>query len=106
MNKYLGIALDVARKSKCRYKHGCVVVSNGRVIAHATNKKIGDPKLEWRRSHVHAEAAAAIAAGSRIAGAHVYVARISPTGLPLESRPCRKCQRYLQRMGVAKITWT
>jgi pyrimidine deaminase RibD-like protein len=106
MNKYLQIALGVAQKSKCRYKHGCVVVSKGRVIAHATNKKIGDPKFGWRRSHVHAEAAAAIAAGSRISNSHVYVARVGQNGLPLESRPCRKCQNYLRRMGVAKITWT
>jgi pyrimidine deaminase RibD-like protein len=106
MNKYLTIALEVAEKSKCRYKHGCVVVSDGKVIAHATNKKIGDPKLEWRRSHVHAEAAAAIAAGSRISGSHVYVARIGNDGSPLGSRPCRRCQSYLQRMGVSKIVWT
>ena len=106
MNKYLQIAADVARKSKCRYRHGCVVVHNGRVISRATNKKIGDPRLEWRRSHVHAEAAAAIAARSRISGAHVYVARIGPDGKPQESKPCVKCERYLLRMGVARITWT
>lgn len=106
MNKYLEIATNVARKSRCRYKHGCVVVYNGRVISRATNKKIGDPKLQWRRSHVHAEAAAAIAAGSKISGAHVYVARVGPDGSPQDSKPCAKCERYLWRMGVARITWT
>ena len=106
MNKYLEIAIGIAQKSRCRHKHGCVVVFNGKVVASATNKKIGDPRHEWRRSHVHAEAAAAIAAGTRIAGAHVYVARVNAFGDPTDSRPCQKCERYLKRMGVARITWT
>ena len=106
MNKYLQAALGVAQKSKCRHKHGCVVVSKGKIIAHATNKRIGDPKFCWRRSYVHAEAAAAIAAGTRISGASVYVARVGKNGLPRESRPCRKCQKYLFRMGVGRIYWT
>jgi len=106
IHKYLQHAIQVAHKSKCRYKHGCVAVNNGKVVAVGTNKKIGDPTTGWRKSYIHAEAAAAIAAGPKIFGAHVYVARIDRYGQPALSRPCTKCQRYLKRLGVAKIIWT
>lgn len=106
MNRYLEIALEVAQRSKCRYRHGCIVVSKGRIIATATNKKIADPTTHWRRSHVHAEAAAAIAAGTRAKGSIVYVARLAADGSPAYSKPCKKCQSYLERLGVAQVVWT
>ena len=106
MNKYLEKALEIAETSKCRYKHGCVVVSRGRVIAQATNKKIGDPSTEWRRSHIHAEIAAVIAAGSNAKGSKVYVARVTKGGAPAMSKPCKKCERYLKRYGVSEVVWT
>lgn len=92
--------------SKCRYKHGCVVVSNGRVVAAATNKKIGDPYTHWRRSYVHAEAAAIIAAGTKANGATVYVARISSDGTVTLSKPCKRCDGYMERFGVSRVVWT
>lgn len=106
MNKYLEKALEIAKTSKCRYKHGCVVVNNGKIISTATNKKIGDPEIAWRKSHVHAEAAAVIAAGKYARGASVYVARVSADGSPATSKPCRKCEGYLSRLGVTQVVWT
>lgn len=106
MSKYLDMALAIAKTSKCRYRHGCVVVSNGRIIATATNKKIADPTTHWRRSHVHAEAAAALAAGTRVKGALVYVARAAADGSAAYSKPCKKCESYLERLGVSRVVWT
>lgn len=106
MNKYLEKALEVAETSKCRYKHGCIVVSRGRVIAQATNKKIGDPEYQWRRSYIHAEIAAVLAAGSYAKGSKVYVARVNRNGEPAMSKPCKKCERYLKRYGVSEVVWT
>jgi len=106
MNKYLEKALQIAMTSKCRYKHGCVVVNNGRIVSAATNKKVGDPETHWRKSHVHAEAAAIIAAGSKAYGATVYVARAAADGSPAPSKPCKKCDGYLERFGVAQVRWT
>lgn len=106
MNKYLEKALEIAQTSKCRYRHGCIVVSRGRIVASATNKKVGDPETQWRRSHIHAEAAAIIAAGKHAHGALVYVARAAADGSPAYSKPCKKCERYLERFGVAQVVWT
>jgi len=106
MNKYLEEALRVAKTSRCRYQHGCVVVSNGRIVSKATNKKVGDPKTAWRKAHIHAEVAAVLAAGKRAPGALVYVARVLADGSPGDSQPCKKCEGYLNRVGVAKVVWT
>lgn len=105
-NKYLAMALEIAAKSKCRHRHGCVIVKNGRVISKATNKKIGDPATAWRVSHIHAEFGAVIAAGSHAVGSHVYVARLTTLGEPAPSKPCKKCESMLERSGVAKVVWT
>ena len=99
-------ALEVAKESKCRYKHGCIVVNRGRIISSATNKKIGDPEVAWRRSHIHAEMAAVLAAGKYAHGATVYVARIAADGSPASSQPCKKCEGFLRRCGIAQVIWT
>ena len=104
--KYLDLALEVAAKSKCLHRHGCIIVRNGRVIAEATNKKIGDPEIAWRVSHIHAEFGAIVAAGAMASGAHVYIARIAANGAPAPSKPCKKCESMLARAGVAKVAWT
>ena len=106
MNPYLELALSVASKSKCRHKHGCVVVRNGKVVSTSTNKKIGDPKTAWRTSHVHAEFAAIVAAGSFATGANVYVARVAADGSPAPSKPCKKCESIMSRSKVSKVLWT
>lgn len=106
MNKFLEHALEVATRSKCRHRHGCVVVSRGQVVATATNQRVGNPREGWRRAHVHAEYAALLAAGDRAYGAKVYVARVGANGQPVESKPCRKCERVLIKFKVARVVWT
>jgi len=106
MNKYLEKAIDVAAGSRCRYRHGCVIVKNGKIIATSTNKKVGDPSVAWRMSHIHAEFGAVIAAGTRAVGANVYVARVASDGSPAPSKPCKKCESILSRSGVTKVVWT
>lgn len=75
-------------------------------MATATNKRVGNPEEAWRRSHVHAEAAALLAAGDRAYGANVYVARLTADGGPAESKPCKKCEKYLEKFNVARVVWT
>lgn len=106
MNKFLEHAVEIASRSKCRHKHGCVVVSRGQVVAAATNQRVGDPDEGWRRAHVHAEHAALLAAGDRAYGAKVYVARVNASGMPAESKPCRKCERMLDKFKVSVVIWT
>jgi pyrimidine deaminase RibD-like protein len=106
MNRFLLKAIDIAKTSRCRYRHGAVVVSSGVVVAMATNKIVSDQTKGWRRSHVHAEMAALAAAGQRANGATLYVARVNAQGKPANSEPCKKCQGYLVKYKVGSVVWT
>lgn len=106
MNQYILKAMKLASKSRCRYKHACVIVRDGRIVSEAVNKKIGDPEIAWRTSHIHAEVAAVAAAGTRAAGSVAYVARVNALGDPAPSKPCKRCENLLARSGVAKVVWT
>jgi pyrimidine deaminase RibD-like protein len=106
MSRHIATALKLAARSRCRYKHACVLVRDGRIISQATNKKIGDPAVAWRTAHVHAEAAAVGAAGTLASGAIAYVARVNAFGEPAPSAPCKRCQRLLDRAGVARVVCT
>jgi pyrimidine deaminase RibD-like protein len=99
-------ALEVASRSRCRYKHGCIVVSRGQIVSEATNRKIGDPEIAWRIAHLHAEVAALLAAGPLANGSTLYVARISASGKPAESKPCKKCDSFIEKYGVTRVVWT
>lgn len=106
MNQYIEKAIKLAEKSRCRYRHACIVVRDGRIVSEATNKKVGDPSVAWRCSHIHAEAAAIISAGTYASGSTVYVARINAYGEPVSSEPCKRCKSLLARYGVARVVWT
>jgi pyrimidine deaminase RibD-like protein len=105
-SKYMKRAIEVAAQSRCHYRHGCVVVSNGKVVAAETNRRVGNPDSEWRKAHIHAEAAALMAAGDKAYGASVYIARVSKSGVPAESRPCKKCERLINKYKVMTVVWT
>ena len=107
MNKHMEMAINVAKTSKCRFKHGCVVVYRGKVVSSATNKQLLVPNdRTWRRSQVHAEAAAIAAARKYSNGATVYVARVDNDGQPMDSKPCKRCESLLSRYGINQIIWT
>lgn len=111
MSKYLDMAVEVARQSKHgRYLHGAVIVKDGKVLASATNKTVGPavPGSDnaWRRAHIHAEMAALAAAGSRAAGASIYIARLLKNGETSNSMPCKKCYGAIKRAGITRIVAT
>lgn len=106
MNRYLAKAIDVAKTSRCRYRHGAIVVSNGQVVAMATNKVVQDQSKGWRKSHVHAEVAAIVAAGQRANGSTLYVARVNARGDARDSKPCKKCESYIEKYKIGSVVWT
>jgi pyrimidine deaminase RibD-like protein len=105
-SKYITKAVALAATSRCRYQHGAVIVYRGQIIASGVNKIVNDQTKGWRRSHVHAEVAALLEAGPRAAGATMYVARLSADGTPVNSEPCKKCKRYLEKYKVGNVFWT
>lgn len=103
--RFLAMAMGVALTSKCRFKHGCVVVKHGRVRGSSPNLMRNDPKnVEHPHCSIHAEIA-----GMKKAGwprrATIYVARVNGQGEPRLSKPCCNCQPVLDEFKT-KVIWT
>lgn len=56
--------------------------------------------------HVHAEIDAIKKVKGGLKGATIYVARISPFGKGMLSRPCDRCYDIITSSGINKIVYT
>lgn len=108
--RYLKRAYELAQTSKCRQRHGAVVIQNGNVVSVGVNK---DRNIvnNLDESHVkaHGSIHAEVAALSKVAnpkGCVVYVARAMNSGVPGNSKPCPRCEKYLDDAGVRRVVWT
>lgn len=110
LSKQMKAAVALADISKCRQKHGAVLMKNGVVLAAGTNvsrlsvDEISDEN--WRSSGIHAEESVIRQAGTAASGATIYVSRIGRSGDIINSRPCKRCQGLAERRGVKKIVHT
>jgi cytidine deaminase len=105
VNRYLEMAKGVALTSKCRYKHGAIVVKHGHVLGSGVNVTKNSPRyVDWRYSSVHAEIAAMKKAGWP-KRATIYVARVNNHGEARMSKPCPNCQEVLDEFRC-KVEWT
>lgn len=97
--------MGVALESRCKFRHGAIVVKHGKILGSSPNLYKNDPKyVDWEYSQVHAEIAALKKAGwpSRVT---VYVARVNGFGQRRLSKPCANCQAVLDSYRV-KVIWT
>lgn len=110
VDKRIRAALALAELSRCKNKHGAIVMKDGVLLGSGVNTvrcsadEVSDDN--WRFVGLHAEAAAILQAGSASSGATIYVARVNKQGEPIDSRPCKRCQGLADRRGVRKIVHT
>lgn len=108
--RYLNKAYEIAKTSLCNQRHGAVVIRNGNVVSFATNKDINlVDNLDEKHVKTHASIHAEVAALSKVAnprGCTVYVSRALKSGGPGHSKPCVRCQKYLDEAGVKRVVWT
>lgn len=108
MDKYLRVAIEVAKTSKHRFQIGCAVVRGGSIIAVGVNRRTNDASqqgIDWRKCSIHAEASALKKAGYPH-NAKIYVARVLKDGTtPALAKPCFQCQALIESLGGRAI-WT
>lgn len=106
----LNQALRIAENSECRQRHGAVLTQGGRVLGIGVNVNKNDPVYSGEDQlafSVHAEEAAIRSwGGASLKGATIYVARLGRRGVPLNSKPCAKCQELLKTAGVRRVVYT
>jgi deoxycytidylate deaminase len=109
---YLSVARYLATKSTARNTHGAVVVKGGRVLGTGFNKDRNHPKIV-SPEHIktdcstHAEEVAIRDAGEdNIKGAIIYVARVNRHGNDRDSKPCPRCSKLIERVGIKRVIFT
>lgn len=105
----LNRAIELARTSDCRHRHGAVLVDGGRVLSFGVNSNKNDPMIvgdELLEKSVHAEIAALRRHKGPLHNATIYVARVGRRDTPLMSKPCKNCQKALKDAGVTKVVYT
>lgn len=103
----LDAAIAMSRLSKCRHKHGAVLIKSGQVLAAATNLIVGDTTdTTWRTAQLHAEEIVLRIAGTRAKGATLYVARTNLKGETRLSLPCQRCASKIERAKIRRVVTT
>lgn len=106
-NKSMDAAIALAKLSKCRHKHGAVLIKSGQVIAAGTNIIRQVPSdTNWRACSLHAEEYVLTVAGTQAVGATLYIARVNKQGETLLSLPCSRCRRKIIRAKVKRVVTT
>lgn len=103
-------AIEVAKKSKMRCKHGAIIKDkNGNIIGSGFNKDL----IGCRQRHSsHAEIIAlnSVRNIADINGADLYVVRVDIDGNPIMSAPCHSCykimKKYMRDHGLRKVYFT
>lgn len=104
---HLELASQIARRSRCKYKHGAVLVKRGKVIAVSTNIRRNDPEWDdWRICSVHAEEGCLAKVGVWAHGSTMFIARVNVRGVVRDSAPCKRCAGLMARAGVVKVIHT
>ena len=108
--RWLNAAIELAKNSNCRQKHGAIIVKGGNVLGMGVNKNRNHPTIT-DPSHIKmgcstcAERVAIKNAGN-VKGATVYVARVNNLGQPMYSRPCDRCTKVMIRAGIKAVIYT
>lgn len=103
--RLLTMAMGVALTSKCRFRHGAIVVKHSKILGSSPNVYKNNPKVvDPKNCSIHAEIRAMLRAGSP-KGCTLYVARMSNVG-PKLSRPCQVCYNELMELKVKRVFYT
>lgn len=88
-----------------RQQLGAVAVRGGKIIGWSVNRFRNHPRVvpNWYECSVHAEQG--LVERFAVAGASVYIARVSPSRVAV-AKPCQECMRRLIGAGVRRIVWT
>lgn len=105
--RWLSKAVQVAQGAlHSKWRVGAVIVKNGRVLGYGSNRYRNNPaRVELRGVSYHAEEVAIRRSGN-VAGATIYVARVTKSGMIGLATPCIRCQNMLVEYNVSSVIWT
>jgi len=108
--RFIDLATQEALKSTQNFKHGAVLVKNGKLVSKGYNHSSGNIQHEmWS---VHAEMDAVMSSkitkrrSQKFADCYkLYVVRVNSSGLA-DSKPCIRCQKFMKRFNIARVFYS
>ncbi len=99
-------AFNQALRSDMNFNHGSVVIYRGKIIGKGFNRYINSDYCD--KVSLHAEVSAINDALKRVSAEELkkcklIVIRINKEGDCLNSRPCCKCQEYINKFCIKKV---
>lgn len=98
--------IELANQSTFRTRHGAVVVHDGKIIGSGFNINLTHPMIKVYNEHktLHAEMVAIMRVKHKklLKDSAIYVARISPTGKKMLSKPCSTCMKLIRNTWKIK----
>ena len=104
-NQFIHYAMEEAEKSQQNFKHGAILVKHNKMISRGHNKVTR--KCPSHMFSIHAEMAAIkqSSESQTLANTHIYVVRISNSGLA-DSKPCSNCQQFMKLHGITRVFYS
>lgn len=116
---YMQEAIDLAKSSTMEMKHGCVIVNEKAkdrpIVARGINQHIFnmEDRLVFSR-HAEMSAVSSLIAikghnNNFFENCIAFVARVGPASSNHQvrmSKPCKDCQKLLQKIGINKVFYT
>lgn len=108
--RYMSLACDQATKSPVLYKHGCIAVASGKIIARGYNnyRTYSNDGLIKNTCTCHAE----VDVLRKCVKQHIYkkiklyVTRISHDNRILLSKPCYECYKIMKLFEIKHIIYS
>ena len=103
MKKYvINIAEKEAHKSGQNFKHGAVLVQNGKVVSAGHNRVTTGKGAHIFSTHAEMAAIKQCSDRSSMSDAHMYVVRVNKGGNLADSRPCARCQKFMKMHKIQR----
>ena len=101
---YINIAEEQAYKSVQNFRHGAVLVKDGKILSKGHNKPIASDKPG--QHSVHAEVNAIKNSGKSCENAILYVVRVNNNSGLANSKPCKHCLHFMKVMKVQRVFYS
>jgi len=101
--RFVHMAVELAKTSACRMKHGALITKGNRVLGQGTN--VGKTHPDWYLNQhwsYHAEITALKNGNGQVRGSTVYSFR---NEIWKVSRPCAGCFSRMRRLGVRSVVY-
>ena len=105
------IAIEEALRSQHNFKHGAVIVKNGKVINSARNQYCTIDRINSFKARIwsiHAEMNALQGLPRSLTrGADIYVVRVSKKNQQfMNSKPCKICSSLIKKAGIKNVYYS